>query len=109
MQIQAMLQVFLNIMVFGLDPQSAVEAPRFGSYSFPDSFEPHTYFPGRLQLERRFSDQVGDALAARGHDIAWWPDWTWRAGAVCLIHADLERGVLAGGADPRRPSYVCGW
>ena len=34
---QAMLQVFLNQAVFGMDPQSAVEAPRFASYSWPES------------------------------------------------------------------------
>ena len=37
MQIQAMLQTFLNLFVFGMGPQAAVEAPRFASYSFPNS------------------------------------------------------------------------
>ena len=37
-QPQAMLQVFLNIMVFGMDIQQAVEAPRFATYSFPRQF-----------------------------------------------------------------------
>ena len=45
-QCQAMLQVFLNINVFGMAPQAAVEAPRFAGYSFPGSFEPHPYYPG---------------------------------------------------------------
>ena len=35
MQPQAMLQVFLNVTVFGMDAQEAVEAPRFATYSFP--------------------------------------------------------------------------
>ncbi|MBI1965005.1 MAG: gamma-glutamyltransferase, partial [Betaproteobacteria bacterium] len=39
-QCQAMLQVFLNINVFGMDAQAAVEAPRFANYSYPGSFEP---------------------------------------------------------------------
>ena len=34
---QAMLQVFLNQAVFGMDPQSAAEAPRFASFSWPES------------------------------------------------------------------------
>ncbi len=50
-QPQAMLQVFLNINVFGMDPQSAIDAPRFANYSFPGSFEPHPYYPGRLYIE----------------------------------------------------------
>lgn len=108
-QPQAMLQVFLNINVFGMDPQTAIEAPRFATYSYPSSFEPHNYFPGRLYLESRIAKTVGDELAGRGHKIHWWDDWTWLAGAVCTIVADRRHGVLHGGADPRRPAYVLGW
>lgn len=108
-QSQAMLQVFLNIALFGMEPQLAVESPRFASYSFPDSFEPHAYFPGRLHMENRIAKSTGEALAARGHDVRWWPETTWRAGAVCGIVADTRSGVLTAGADPRRPSYALGW
>src|SRR5690606_31631939 len=44
-QPQSMLQVFLNIVEFGMDPQTAVEAPRFITYSHPNSFYPHQYHP----------------------------------------------------------------
>jgi gamma-glutamyltranspeptidase/glutathione hydrolase len=108
-QPQAMLQVFLNINVFGMAPQDAVEAPRFSTYSYPGSFEPHPYYPGRLFLESRISKATGEALAAQGHKIGWWNDMTWLAGAVCTIVNDHKRGVLHGGADPRRPAYVLGW
>ncbi len=108
-QAQAMLQVFLNINVFGMDAQSAVEAPRFATYSYPGSFEPHEYFPGRLYLESRIDGAVGDTLAGLGHKVYRWDDFTWLAGAVCTIVADHKRGVLHGGADPRRPAYVLGW
>ena len=107
-QTQAMLQVFLNIRLFGMEPQEAVEAPRVASYSFPSSFEPHDYHPGRLNLEGRIEAATGEALARLGHKVEWWPDWTWRAGAVCTIVADHETGVMKGGADPRRPSYALG-
>jgi gamma-glutamyltranspeptidase / glutathione hydrolase len=107
-QTQAMLQVFLNVHLFGMEAQEAVEAPRAASYSFPSSFEPHDYHPGRLSLESRIDRATGEALAGLGHTIAWWPDWTWLAGAVCTIIADRESGVLKGGADPRRPSYALG-
>ena len=106
-QIQAMLQVFLNIAVFGMDPQQAVEAPRFNTFSFPDSFEPHAYYPGRLALERRLGEPTGAAIAARGHRIEWWPDLPWQSGAVCAILA--RQGLLSAGADPRRPAYALGW
>src|SRR5262249_49522170 len=39
-QCQAMAQVFLNVAVFGMEPQAAIEAPRFATYSYPGSFEP---------------------------------------------------------------------
>jgi gamma-glutamyltranspeptidase/glutathione hydrolase len=108
-QAQAMLQVFLNINVFGMAPQDAIEAPRFANYSYPGSFEPHPYFPARLQIESRIDRAVGEELAQRGHDVHWWDDYIWKAGAVCAIVADHGNGVLHGGADPRRPAYVLGW
>jgi len=107
-QTQAMLQAFLNIHVFGMEVQDAVEAPRCASYSYPGSFEPHDYHPGLLKLEGRIDRSTGEALEGLGHRIEWWADWTWLAGAVCTVVADLETGVLKGGADPRRPSYALG-
>jgi gamma-glutamyltranspeptidase/glutathione hydrolase len=106
-QVQAMLQVFLNVVLFGMDPQQAVEAPRFATFSFPDSFEPHAYFAGRLNIETRLDAKVGSELAARGHKVEPWPDQIWRAGAVCTIVSDGK--LMAGGADPRRQSYAAGW
>lgn len=108
-QPQAMLQTLLNSAVFGMEAQEAVEAPRFASYSFPDTFEPHAYHPGRLNIESRIAKETGARLSERGHQVHWWPDWVWRAGAVCCIHVEPTTGVLAGGADPRRPSYAVGW
>jgi gamma-glutamyltranspeptidase/glutathione hydrolase len=108
-QAQAMLQVLLNVLLFGMDPQDAVEHPRVATYSFPDSFEPHDYFPGRLCIEGRIPRSTGDGLAERGHRVSWWPERIWRAGAVCTIHADLESGIKTAGADPRRPTYALGW
>lgn len=108
-QAQAMLQVLLNIIVFGMNPQQAVEAARFASYSFPDSFEPHGYSPALLHVESRVPQSVRDGLAARGHKVADWPEFVWRAGAVCVLRADHTSGVISAGADPRRPCYAVGW
>ena len=105
-QIQAMLQVVLNVMHFGMDLQSAIEAPRVASYSFPSSFAPFEYFPGRLAVEGRIDRTVREELAARGHTIQEWPDWTWLAGSVEAILSDPETGLIAAGADPRRPAYA---
>lgn len=108
-QCQAMLQVFLNINVFGMSPQAAVEAPRFAGYSFPGSFEPHPYYPGRLHVEAAIAEECGGGLKELGHQVYEWEDETWLAGAVCTIVNDTKNGVYHGGADPRRPAYVLGW
>ncbi len=107
-QTQAMLQVFLNITVFGMAAQEAIDAPRFWNLNYPGSFEPHPYFPARLYLESRIDAETRNALAQMGHKAYEWEDMTWRAGGVCAIVNDA-RGVLHGGADRRRPAYVLGW
>jgi gamma-glutamyltranspeptidase/glutathione hydrolase len=104
-QQQAMLQVFLNATVFGMPIQHAIEAPRVASRSFPDSFWPHTHAPGKAEVERRIPADVRDALAAMGHDVSEWPDWEWRAGAVCAVQVGAGE-TRWGGADPRRGSLA---
>lgn len=108
-QSQAMLQVFLNIAVFGMDLQQAVEAPRFATFSFPGSFEPHEVQLDRLMIEEPLAAATAAELLRRGHDAQGWPPLNWRAGAVCAVRRDSASGVLTAGADPRRPAYAMGW
>ncbi|MFL5137216.1 MAG: gamma-glutamyltransferase family protein [Microvirga sp.] len=108
-QTQAMLQVLLNLSVFGMDLTSAVEAPRFATYSFPSSFEPHEELPGRLMVEARIGDATLKALEGLGHDAQPWPEWTNQAGAVCAVMRDPATGVIRAAADPRRSTYAVGW
>jgi gamma-glutamyltranspeptidase/glutathione hydrolase len=108
--LQAMLQAFLNVVEFGMTPQQAVEAPRVASYSFPNSFYPHTEPQGLLKVEARIPEDVRRDLAGRGHDVAAWPELEFEAGSVSLA-LDLrpptgEGRVLAAGADPRRSAYA---
>ncbi|MBI2154047.1 MAG: gamma-glutamyltransferase [Candidatus Rokubacteria bacterium] len=107
-QQQAMLQVLLNIAVFGMLPQPAVEAPRVATRSFPDSFWPHKAFPGRMNLEARIPSAVADDLARLGHRIERYAEWDWRAGGVCGIVVGPD-GALMAGADPRRGAHAIGW
>ena len=106
---QAMVQVFLNQVVFGMDPQSACEAPRVASYSWPESALPHSYRPGHLCIEEDIGAATGEALAAMGHRIEWWPERKYLAGSVCTIQSDLRTGMKWAGADPRRTAYAVGW
>ena len=113
-QTQMMLQVFLNIEVFGMDPQSAVEAERIASHNFPDTNDPHDHVPGSLWLQGSLSPATGEALAALGHRIEWYPErgpanTSPDISGVCVIRKDLASGVMTGGADPRRPAYGLGW
>jgi gamma-glutamyltranspeptidase/glutathione hydrolase len=108
-QTQAMLQVLLNVFAHEMPVQDAIEQPRFASYSYPSSFAPYDYYPGRLNLEARFPEVVASDLSARGHRVERWRDFEWLAGAVCAILVDKGRGTLEAGADPRRAAYALGW
>ncbi|MCX7197517.1 MAG: gamma-glutamyltransferase, partial [Proteobacteria bacterium] len=88
--------------------QQAVEAPRFASYNFPNSFAPHEYRPGRLGLETDLSPEVFEAMRSRGHDVETWPRWSAVTAAVCAIMRH-ESGQLHAGADPRREGYALAW
>ena len=105
-QTQAMLQVLLNVFQHGMELQDAIEAPRVASYSFPSSFAPFEYFPGRLAVEGRIDAATQADLTSRGHEVRNWPDWTWLAGSVEAILTDPVTGLIGAGADPRRPAYA---
>jgi gamma-glutamyltranspeptidase/glutathione hydrolase len=89
-------------------PQQAVEAPRIATRSFPDSFWPHPHAPGVVEAEARLPVATREALAALGHRMQGWPDWDWRAGAVCAVLRGPD-GTLMAGADPRRGAHAIGW
>ncbi|MCI0548046.1 MAG: gamma-glutamyltransferase [Candidatus Rokubacteria bacterium] len=107
-QQQAMLQVLLNVTAHGMLPQQAVEAPRIATRSFPDSFWPHGSAPGRLDVESRIPAEIRGALGQLGHTVSPWPDWDWRAGAVCAVLVGPHGERLAG-ADPRRGAHAIAW
>ncbi|MFN8634906.1 MAG: gamma-glutamyltransferase [Chloroflexota bacterium] len=108
-QIQATLQVLLNVLAFGMELQEAIEAPRFATYSHPESFEPHTYQPGVLKVEARVPEQTLARLQGLGHTVVPWLAWQWQAGGICAVGTLPETGVLAGGAETRREAYAIGW
>ena len=105
-QAQANLQLMLNTLVFGMDPQQAIEVPRFASDAAPNSFHPHEYLPGQLSLEKGFPDSTWQALQALGHRLV--PATVCGMGAT-ITRRDPQTGVMATGADPRRSCYALGW
>ena len=102
-QVQGNLQLILNSLIFGMDPQQAVEAPRFATASNVNSFYPHVYYPGQMDLEEGIPEHTADALRAFGHKI----HRTANCGLGATVSArDPENGSLSTGADPRRACYA---
>ena len=108
-QVQGMLQVFLNIIEFGMEPQEAIDAARVISHSFPNSFWPHGSLPGEVTAEARIAPHVREDLRSRGHIVNDEDEWSTGVSRVCAITVDPETGTRAGGADPRSTSYAIGW
>jgi len=104
-QDQALVQVLLNILEFGMSPQEAVEAPRFQTEHFYSSFAYHEFTPGRLSLEARIPRAVAEKLASLGHIVSVKGEWS-NASAPTVI--EISNGALHGGADPRRGRFIFG-
>jgi len=104
-QDQAMLQALLNILEFGMSPQEAVEAPRFQSSHFYNSFGYHEFTAGRVNIEGRIPRATSQKLVDLGHLVQPSADWS-NSSAPTVIQ--VIGGVLNGGADPRRARYIFG-
>ena len=104
-QAQANIQLMLNVILFGMDPQQAVESPRFATQSNVNSFYPHVYHPGRLDLEHAIPETTAEELRAMGHKTARAVDCG--MGATVSVR-DADTGYLSTGADPRRACYAMG-
>jgi len=107
-QDQQLLNVLLNIIVFNMPIQAAIEAPRINSLHPFSSFDSHDSEPGVLEVEDRVPAAVRDALTARGHKLRVLGPYDMSTGVVA-VGVDPNNGTLRGGADVRRERYVFGW
>jgi len=107
-QPQAMVQMVVGMVDFGLDPQVAIEAPRVATYSFPASSDPHPYQPGLARGESRLGAETLAELARRGHRMERWPAYARAAGSLGAAGYDRDGGYLFGAADTRRIAYAIG-
>ena len=112
-QDQQALQVLLNIAVFGMRPQAAVEAPRFNSLHHQRSFGRHGFGDadgraGVLQVENRVAPAVTEALRQLGHRMQVVGPFALDTG-MALAGIDSTYGTLFGAADVRRERFVVGW
>jgi gamma-glutamyltranspeptidase/glutathione hydrolase len=95
-QAQVHLQVLTALLVDGIDPQTAVSAPRW-------AVEPSTAAVG---AEARLGSEWCDAMAARGHALRMLRDFDDGVGHAHAIEV-LPAGLRAG-ADPRAESAALG-
>jgi len=107
-QDQQVLNVLLNIFVFGMGIQEAIEAPRINSLHPFSSFDNHESQPGVLEIEGRIPADVRQALTDRGHKLKVLGPYAMSTGVVAA-GVDPKSGTLRGGADPRRERYIFGW
>ncbi|MEZ5398543.1 MAG: gamma-glutamyltransferase family protein [Bryobacteraceae bacterium] len=104
-QDQAMLQVLLNIIEFGMTPQEAVEAPRFQTEHFQASFAFHEFNPGKVAFEKRIPQPTLEKLGAMGHIVEVRSEYSNASAPTVIL---MREGVLDGGADPRRGRFIFG-
>ena len=107
-QDQQILNVLLNVLVFDIDLQVAIELPRFNSNHPHSSFDNHGNTPGQLEIENRVPPQVLDELRERGHNLRVLGPFSMSTGVVA-VGVNPKTGTLRGGADPRRERYIFGW
>jgi gamma-glutamyltranspeptidase/glutathione hydrolase len=102
MQPQGHVQVVVGLVDDGLDPQSALDRPRFClTDARPAS---------AVELEEGIAVPVMSKLAQMGHDVI--PvcgDARAAFGRGQIILRDPESGVLCGGSDPRADGQAVGW
>jgi gamma-glutamyltranspeptidase/glutathione hydrolase len=86
--VAAVLQVLVDVMVFGLDPASALDLPRYDAHD------------AVVDVEPALDQEVRDAFAARGRQVVVLPTRQVAAGYVALRESE---GSYRAGADPRWP------
>ena len=93
MQPQGHVQVVMNTVDFHLNPQQALDAPRW-----------QWMRDGRVTVEKRFDPKLMEALRQRGHDVRYDPDASIFGRGQMIVR--LPNGVLVGGTESRTDSNI---
>jgi gamma-glutamyltranspeptidase/glutathione hydrolase len=103
-QPQTHVQVMTNVFDFGLNIQSAIEAPRWlsGRYLV---YQPE----GSLTIEGRVAAEVIEELKRRGHQVNEVENWSQVMGSAHGIIIHPENGLRMGGSDPRSDGAAIGY
>jgi gamma-glutamyltranspeptidase/glutathione hydrolase len=105
-QDQNLLQLFLNVVEFGMGVQEATEAANFNSFQMRSSFGKHETQPGKIQLREDVPSWVRKDLRAMGYDMEFRPR---TSGPINAIWFDQENGTLWGGSSNFEEDYGIGW
>jgi gamma-glutamyltranspeptidase/glutathione hydrolase len=107
-QDQTLLQNFLNVVEFGMEPQEAVEAPRVNSLAMYSSFDDHSDQARKPLVEDRIPAKTIDELRTLGHVPVLEGPWS-NPTAPTMIEFNPATGVIKAGADVRGHRYAIGW
>ena len=102
-QPQCNLQVLTNLIDFAMDPQAAVEAPRW--WSFPGTDPATVNREMELRVEAEMPEDTVRGLEALGHRVVRRRPGVYD-GKVQVIIRDPQRGVLMGASDPRGDGHA---
>ena len=105
-QPQCGIQMLTKLIDGGLQPQDAVESPRW--YSFPGTDPATINRAGELRVEVGMPDDTVRDLQRMGHNVVQSPLGSYN-GVVQLIARDRRRGVLTGASDPRGDGQAVGF
>jgi len=114
-QDQHLLQLFLNVVHFGMNIQEATEAAKITSNQMESSFGTHSKYPGRLTLDTRIPQEVFDELKTKGYDVRWAnPSRYYNPGGenpgnLGAVLFDWEHQTLQGGASISGERYGISW
>jgi gamma-glutamyltranspeptidase/glutathione hydrolase len=97
-QEQSLIQIFLNVVEFGMGTEAAIEAPRFQTRHLVSSFDNHAMNPGDLLLDERISQEALVELTKREHKIGTRSRYS--SGAAPVLIRVTPGGVFEAGADP---------
>jgi gamma-glutamyltranspeptidase/glutathione hydrolase len=96
--ISTVAMLISNMVDFDMDIQSAIMAPRINNYEV-----------GPLKIESRIPFDVQNELLQKGHELDIKKDFDLYFGGAQGVVIDHKKGVLHGGADPRRDGKAIGY
>jgi gamma-glutamyltranspeptidase/glutathione hydrolase len=96
-QVQTNVQVITGVLDYGLDPQAAIDAPRWGDTA------------GALLVEEEMPAATQQELARRGHNIRPVPRVLAPMGRAQAIVIDPASGIMSAGSDARGEGAAAGW